>query len=162
MGTIQSPNDWTWAQPFLATAFATLDSKPCFFGGAATFGFFVAVGAGRVLALALGFRASALGGAAELRLPSVVVRFDWPPGTAGTVGVVGALRPNNDVVLGAFVVDDDCGTEVGLVVDVPVALVAKLPSLLPLELEPTGATVAAGANVVVVVVGPGAATSNPA
>jgi hypothetical protein len=60
-------------QLFLATAFATLDSKPCFFGGTPTFGFFVVVGAGRALALDLGFRASAFGGAAELRLPSVVV-----------------------------------------------------------------------------------------
>jgi hypothetical protein len=56
----------------LATAFATLDSKPCCFGGAATLGFFVVVGAGRALALDLGFKASAFGGA-ELRLPSVVV-----------------------------------------------------------------------------------------
>ena len=59
-------------------------------------------------------------------------------------------------------VDDDCRTEVGLVVDVPIALVAEFPSLLPLEPEPRGATVAAGTNVVVVVVGSGAATSNPA
>jgi hypothetical protein len=66
------------------------------------------------------------------------------------------------VVVGAFVVDDDCGTEVGLVVDVPVVFVAEFPSLLPLALERSGATVAAGTNVVVVVVGSGAATSNPA
>jgi hypothetical protein len=83
------------------------------------------------------------------------------------VGVVGDLRPNKEVVVtGAFMVDDDCGTEVGLVVDVPVVLVAEFASLSPLELEPTGATVAAGTNVVVVVVvvvvGSGAATSNPA
>jgi hypothetical protein len=78
------------------------------------------------------------------------------------VGVVGALRPNRVVVVGAFVVDDDCGTEVGLVVDVPVVFVAEFPSLLPLALERSGATVAAGTNVVVVVVGSGAATSNPA
>jgi hypothetical protein len=80
------------------------------------------------------------------------------------VGVVGDLRPKREVVVtGAFVVDDDCGTEVGFVVDVPVVLVAEFASLLPLELKPTGATVA-GTNVVVVVVvvGSGAATSNPA
>jgi hypothetical protein len=75
---------------------------------------------------------------------------------------VGDLRPNKEVVVtGAFMVDDDCGTEVGLVVDVPVVFVAEFPSLLPLPLEPRGATVAAGTNVVVVVVGSGAATSNP-
>jgi hypothetical protein len=81
------------------------------------------------------------------------------------VGVVGDLRPKREVVVtGALVVDDDCGTEVGVVVDVPVVLVAEFASLLPLELEPTGATVAAGTKVVVVVVvvGSGAATSNPA
>jgi hypothetical protein len=66
------------------------------------------------------------------------------------------------VVVGTFVVDDDCGTAVGLVVDVPVVLVAEFPSLLPLELERSGAIVAAGTNVVVVVVGSGVATSNPA
>jgi hypothetical protein len=79
------------------------------------------------------------------------------------VGVVGDLRPKREVVVtGALVVDDDCGTEVGVVVDVPVVLVAEFASLLPLELEPKVATVAAGASVVVVVVGSGAATSNPA
>jgi hypothetical protein len=63
-----------------------LESKPCFFGEAATFGFFfVVVGARAAFAFeldwdfgfGLGFRASAFGGAAELRLPSVVgVRLD--------------------------------------------------------------------------------------
>lgn len=73
------------------------------------------------------------------------------------------MRPNREVVVtGAFVVDDDCGTKGGVVVDVAVLLVAEFPSLLALELEPKGATVAAGASVVVVVVGSGLATSNPA
>jgi hypothetical protein len=64
-------------QPFFTRAFAALNSKPCLFGGAATLGFCVVVGASSDFDfdfdLDLGFRASAFGGAAELRLPSVVV-----------------------------------------------------------------------------------------
>jgi hypothetical protein len=56
-----------------------LESKPRFFDGAATLGFCVVVGASSDFDfdfdfdLDLGFRASAFGGAAEVRLASVVV-----------------------------------------------------------------------------------------
>ena len=125
-------------QRFLATTFATLESKPCF-GLAATLAFLIVV-VGEIRAFAFGFNASALGWAAATRLRTVVVgiRFGLPPGTfgtVGTVGIVGALRPNTEVVvIEAFVVDDACGNDVAFVVEV-LELVAEFPSLFRFEPE---------------------------
>ena len=119
----------------MPTTFATLESKPCF-GLAATLAFLIVV-AGEIRAFACGFSASALGWAAAARLRTVVVgiRFGLPPGTVGTVGVVGALRPNTEVVvIEAFVVDDACGNDVAFVVEV-LELVAEFPSLFRFEPE---------------------------
>jgi hypothetical protein len=148
----------------LATTFEILESKPCF-GLAATLAFLiVVVGEIRAFAFALGFNASALGwaGAAPLRTVVVGIRFGFPPGTVGTVGVVGALLPNTEVVvIEAFVVDDACGNDVPFVVEV-LELVVEFPSLFTLDPELKVAAVGAGVTVVVVVVGSGAATSKPA
>jgi hypothetical protein len=143
----------------LATAFASLDSRPGL-GDAATFDFFVVV-LGRVRGFALGLSASAFGWVPKARLRTVVVGIPFG-GLPGTVGVVGARRPNSVVVVtGTFVVDDACGNVGAFVVEVPV-LVAKFPPLARFEFDSSSTTVDAGATEVVVVVGSGAATSKPA
>jgi hypothetical protein len=92
-------------QRFLATALTTLDRSP-FFGAEATFGLLVVV-VDEVRAFGLGLRASAFGGVPKARLRTVVVGVPFA-GLPGTVGVVGARRPNTEVVgAGTFVVDDD-------------------------------------------------------
>jgi hypothetical protein len=130
-------------------------------GDATTFGFFVVVGGEvRDLASALGLSASAFGWVPKARLRMVVVGIPFE-GLLGTVGVVGARRPNSEVVVtGTFVVDDACGNVGAFVVEVPV-LVAKFPPLARFEFDSSSTTVDAGATEVVVV-GSGAATSKPA
>ncbi len=149
-------------QRFFETALATLDSKP-FLGVATTFPFFVVVVVGVARDLALGFSAKAFGvePAARLRIVEVGIFA----ARLGIVGVVGAGRPNTEVVVtGTFVVDDARGNDVALVVEVPVVFVAEFAVLFAFESElpdpSRGTTLEAGVTVVVVV-GSGAATSNP-
>jgi hypothetical protein len=83
---------------------ATLATSP-FLGAEATFGLPVVV-VDETRTFGLDLSAKAFGCAPNARLRRVVVGVPFG-GLSGTVGVVGARRPNTElVVTGAFVVDD--------------------------------------------------------